>query len=519
MVKAAKSYQQKYEKIMGESGEDELWSDIERAIAEFKKKVEMGKADGYFWNMYFNLLRSNRLMFAGINKAFITGDMAYMLNGIYQENRFNCIYGNRANSGGAQTINFIEVVLAYSCNDYKLLERIMPFEAGPASSGYSAPYYNMVYAITYHDDEVGKKAQAELSTFMEKKRTQFDLKLAKFFYDLYQKDVDGVNRGLQELCDLMGKCKWINEHIYGLDKDIQTLGKMVAIFIHGLYHIAMKFLEDSPLLDKIKMPEHKSFIKEYEEFNIEKNFPEPHNLINFDPIAKFINLSIKTEMIPEVSFSKSGRMYVNDGKRFEKRLFDNLQKSKALPFELKEEKYKLPAVYREFICKYDGLSLENGCTFYSLEELDAMNKDLQVNIYQPDTVAVGDDGGDLVFLMKQEKEAKTVYLVDAGDYDLESPYQIIPDFNKWMEKGFEIEDIDGEDVRGVDYGDLYLIKMPKEGVKGLVTIKRAFNLEMSTGELLQKSKSLPTKLLSNITSSKANIIAEKIGMPGLFEIR
>ena len=43
------------------------------------------------------------------------------------------------------------------------------FEAGPASSGYSAPYYNMVYAMTYHDDEVGKKAQAELSTFMEKK--------------------------------------------------------------------------------------------------------------------------------------------------------------------------------------------------------------------------------------------------------------------------------------------------------------------------------------------------------------
>ena len=126
---------------------------------------------------------------------------------------------------------------------------------------------------------------------------------------------------------------------------------------------------------------------------------------------------------------------------------------------------------------------------------------------------------DLVFLMKQEKETKTVYLVDAGDYDLESPYQIIPDFNKWMEKGFEIEDIDGEDVRGVDYGDLYLIKMPKEGVKGLVTIKRAFNLEMSTGELLQKSKNLPTKLLSNITSSKANIIAEKIGMLGLFEIR
>lgn len=68
-------------------------------------------------------------------------------------------------------------------------------------------------------------------------------------------------------------------------------------------------------------------------------------------------------------------------------------------------------------------------------------------------------------------------------------------------------------------GVIIFIKMPKEGVKGLVTIKRAFNLEMSTGELLQKSKNLPTKLLSNITSSKADIIAEKIGMLGLFEIR
>ena len=171
------------------------------------------------------------------------------------------------------------------------------------------------------------------------------------------------------------------------------------------------------------------------------------------------------------------------------------------------------------MCIRDRLSLDNGCTFYSLEELDDVNKELQVDIYQPDTVAIGNDGGDLVFLMEQEEETKTVYLVDAGDYDLETPYQIIQDFNEWLEKGCEIEGIDGEDIRGVDYGDLYLIKMPKEGVKGLVTIKRAFNLEMSTGELLQKSKNLPTKLLSNITSSKADIIAEKIGMSGLFEIR
>lgn len=47
----------------------------------------------------------------------------------------------------------------------------------------------------------------------------------------------------------------------------------------------------------------------------------------------------------------------------------------------REYKYELPLVYKEFLCEYDGLSLDNGCTFYSLEELDDVNKELQVDIY------------------------------------------------------------------------------------------------------------------------------------------
>ena len=137
----------------------------------------------------------------------------------------------------------------------------------------------------------------------------------------------------------MGKCNWINEHIYGMDKNIRSLGNTVAIFIHGLYHIVMKFLKDTPLSEKIKTPEHKSFIKEYEEFNKEHDFPKPQILVDFDQLAKFINLSIRTEFIPEVSFYKSGRNYVNDGKKFEKILFDNLQKGEVLLVEMEEEKY------------------------------------------------------------------------------------------------------------------------------------------------------------------------------------
>ena len=100
----------------------------------------------------------------------------------------------------------------------------------------------------------------------------------------------------------------------------------------------MKFLKDTPLSEKIKTPEHKSFIKEYEEFNKEHDFPEPQILVDFDQLAKFINLSIRTEFIPEVSFINRGRNYVNDGKKFEKILFDNLQKGEVLLVEMEEEK-------------------------------------------------------------------------------------------------------------------------------------------------------------------------------------
>ena len=42
---------------------------------------------------------------------------------------------------------------------------------------------------------------------------------------------------------------------------------------------------------------------------------------------------------------------------------------------------------------------------------------------------------------------------------------------KWIDDGCDIEDDECENKSEVDFGDLYLVEMPKEGVKGLVTIK------------------------------------------------
>ena len=41
MIKGAKSFQQKYEKIMGESSADKLWNDVKNGINEFTKKIKL----------------------------------------------------------------------------------------------------------------------------------------------------------------------------------------------------------------------------------------------------------------------------------------------------------------------------------------------------------------------------------------------------------------------------------------------------------------------------------------------
>lgn len=67
-----------------------------------------------------------------------------------------------------------------------------------------------------------------------------------------------------------------------------------------------------------------------------------------------------------------------------------------------------------------------------------MNDDLQIQEYQPNYLAIADDGGGLVFLMRQALDAKEVICVDMSDYDIESPFYRIENFTDWYKDGCKI---------------------------------------------------------------------------------
>ena len=144
-----------------------------------------------------------------------------------------------------------------------------------------------------------------------------------------------------------------------------------------------------------------------------------------------------------------------------------------------------------------------------------MNNLLQISSYCPDYIAVGDDGGDLVFLMRQSRTANLIYFVDIADYDISSAYGK-EDFLTWFVAGCNIPDKTGP-IYENQIGSLFLVKIPSGGKKDLIKIKNCLKLDISIVALTNCLDNLPYKLISNIKYVKAAKLVERTGMSELFE--
>lgn len=180
--------------------------------------------------------------------------------------------------------------------------------------------------------------------------------------------------------------------------------------------------------------------------------------------------------------------------------------------------YTIPSQYQDFLKQHDGCIFDNGVRLYELSDLKEMNDCLQVKMYQPEYMAIGDDSGGLIFLIKQEKDAKEVFVVDISDYDLKTAFYKIDEFKRWFDQGCIIpqEYNDADSPKG-KCGDVYMIKLPANGIKDLTKVKKVFAMDIATSDLLKISKELPCKIASNITYAKACKLMQEFGQVDIFE--
>lgn len=99
----------------------------------------------------------------------------------------------------------------------------------------------------------------------------------------------------------------------------------------------------------------------------------------------------------------------------------------------------LPRAYKALLKQTNGCSFGGEVLLYGTEDMVERNKTWEVRQYASGYVAIGDDGGGQVFLMRLAEEEKKVWIVDAGVMDSRHAELLTDNFLKWVSEGCNIE--------------------------------------------------------------------------------
>ncbi len=173
----------------------------------------------------------------------------------------------------------------------------------------------------------------------------------------------------------------------------------------------------------------------------------------------------------------------------------------------------LPKVYRKLLNTTNGLANGKGIGFYGTDELVERNETWEVYEYAKGYVAVGDNSGGKVFLMKSDLNAKEIIAVDSGYMNPDDePEVIATDFEKWISEGCIISKFNPQGVKSsIELHNIILEQSPIGGTKDLLMIKKVLGTEISIGDILKGSQNPPFVIMENVPYAKAIARIEELG--------
>ncbi|MCF0124979.1 MAG: SMI1/KNR4 family protein [Clostridia bacterium] len=175
----------------------------------------------------------------------------------------------------------------------------------------------------------------------------------------------------------------------------------------------------------------------------------------------------------------------------------------------------IPEWYKACIGMMGEYYFHDEVKIYSMEEIVERNNICEVAEYAPGYFAIGDDGGDTVFVTLQSNNPEKIIAVGISDMNPSNGCFVANNLQEWLENNCEV--IQGNRNK-IEYGEFYriiLVESLDNGVKDIVQIKKILNLNISSAELLNHTKMLPTVLIDNISGPKAEALLSKLGKVGL----
>ena len=238
--------------------------------------------------------------------AFLDGDYKQLNNALWQVGRDKLIRGGLLASATIYTDGILRgLFTSFACNDFSVISSYIP-EDLPLLKGtyYPQNVINLLYALYYQDEDRLSESIILAQQFLEKKkRTGMEEFSVRYFINLARKDAVALSESLQNLCLAYQRRGYPYEKI----------DKCFADEIHGLYRL-VRFLDHS-LFEEVSMPSHKTFLRDFEEWQVQNQFPKGQQFYTYPQDMADAN-RILTKGLPRIYLEKSGRDLVIDVDRF-----------------------------------------------------------------------------------------------------------------------------------------------------------------------------------------------------------
>ena len=265
-VKLYRQMREDYYQKWGEYFHPQSWQDFEMSNQEiFEKHLEKyndSSDNALKTKLYVDLILNN-IQYFGYYFAFCEDSFERLNNALWQTGRTCLLRGGITHSGTAYTGNIIKgIFTCFACNDFEVSESFVP-NTFPLLRGtfYTENVINLFHSIYYKDDERLEEALSKAESFLTKKKlTGIAEYYVRFFCFLAKKDAEGITQCLQKLCEAHQRQGY----------PIQKIDKCFVPEIHGLYRLVRFF--DKSLFEKVTLPTHKCFLKDFEEWQIKNNF-------------------------------------------------------------------------------------------------------------------------------------------------------------------------------------------------------------------------------------------------------
>ena len=238
--------------------------------------------------------------------AFLDGDYKQLNNALWQTGREELIRGGLLASGTIYTDGILRgLFTSFACNDFSVISSYIPKDL-PLLKGtyYPQNVINLLHALYYQDEDRLSESIILAQQFLEKKkRTGMEEFSVRYFISLARKDAVALSDSLQKLCLAYQRRGY----------PFEKIDKCFADEVHGLYRL-VKYFDDS-MFEAVRMPSHKTFLREFEKWQVQSQFPQGQQFYIYPQDMADANKILKNEL-PRIHIEKSGRNLVIDVDRF-----------------------------------------------------------------------------------------------------------------------------------------------------------------------------------------------------------